>query len=338
MIPAPNSGRSVLLACLARLGQYWPHVGPPSQPSRQHSGRRRFTQWALGLGVAQLLAASMPTPAASATSNSIPTLPGHAVTVGMEGQVEVLIPGAPLEAKAVDDKAPLLLRIAATRPHGTATHYDLRYIGLEPGTYDLRTLLVGTDGRTPTHVAPIEVRVSGLLPRDHDGLLEAADRGVMGRLGGYRVVMTAATVLWVTGLGVWFLRRRSRRPVAAPVVAAPEPTFADRLRPLVLEASRGQLPTEGQAHLERLLVAYWRDRLGLHGLEATAALQQLREHPEAGRTLRDLERWLHHPAGASPAEVESWLAPYRVGIADSAPTQRPLEPSAAPSSPRRESA
>src|SRR5689334_13586147 len=60
-------------------------------------------------------------------------------TVGIEGKVEVLLPGPKLKAKPAERKAPLNVRIASTRPHGTLVHYDLRYVGLMPGRYDLRS-------------------------------------------------------------------------------------------------------------------------------------------------------------------------------------------------------
>src|SRR5258708_2260757 len=67
-------------------------------------------------------------------------------TVGMEGKVEVNLPGPLLDAKPVDPRSLVTLRIADTRPHGTLIHYDLRYLGLVPGRYDLRDYLVRKDG------------------------------------------------------------------------------------------------------------------------------------------------------------------------------------------------
>src|SRR5688500_18085210 len=68
----------------------------------------------------------------------------EAPTVGMEGRLEVLLPESGLSAKMPDRRTPMLLRIALTRPHGTLTHYDLRYIGRVPGRYDLREYLITT--------------------------------------------------------------------------------------------------------------------------------------------------------------------------------------------------
>ena len=44
-------------------------------------------------------------------------------TVGMEGRLEATLPGALLEARPVDEKSLIILRVAATFPHGTLTRY-----------------------------------------------------------------------------------------------------------------------------------------------------------------------------------------------------------------------
>src|SRR5207245_1991005 len=46
--------------------------------------------------------------------------PPHSVPpmVGMEGRLEILLPGTLLEAKSVHPRSVIILRIAETRPHG----------------------------------------------------------------------------------------------------------------------------------------------------------------------------------------------------------------------------
>jgi hypothetical protein len=179
-----------------------------------------------------------------------------------------------------------------------------------PGRYDLRTNLVRLDGSTLTNLPPLPVEVAPLLPDSHDGLLVEAPRSPLGRLGGYRALLTAAAIVWAVLLVplVW----RRRRTVAAEAAPAAEPTLADRLRPLVEEAAAGRLSSDGQARLERMLLNYWRDRLGLGALDMAEGLRRLRQHPEAGALLRALEGWLHRPPGAAGAiDVAQVLEPYR---------------------------
>src|SRR6059058_5860377 len=84
-------------------------------------------------------------------------------TVGVEGKIEIDLPGSLLEAKPVNDKAPLLLRIASTMPAASkeALHYDLRYIGLVPGEHDLKEYLVRADGTSTAELPAITVKVAG---------------------------------------------------------------------------------------------------------------------------------------------------------------------------------
>ncbi len=230
-------------------------------------------------------------------------------TVGMEGRVEVTLPGTLLEARPVEHKTKIALRIAETRPRGDAIWYDLRYVGLVPGKYDLRNYLVRTDGSATNNLTPIPVEIAGLLTENHSGELLEQPASPFARLGGYKVVMIGAAALWAALLVPLVLRRRTKEPPPAP--PPPEPTLADRLRPLVEQAAAGTLSHDGQAQLERMLLNYWRERLGLGRLGMAKALAQLRQHAEGGALLRDLEGWLHRPPGSVAVDVNVVLAPYR---------------------------
>ncbi len=50
---------------------------------------------------------------------------------------------------------------------------------------------------------------------------------------------------------------------------------------------------------------------------ATEAVQRLRQHPESGELLNQLEKWLHQPPGTTDVDVQALLEPYR----SSAPIQ-----------------
>jgi hypothetical protein len=130
--------------------------------------------------------------------------------------------------------------------------------------------------------------------------------------------MFALIALWAASL--FLIVRHGRKPKSAtfdePV--PPEPTFAERLRPLVERAVTGSLSTEEKAALERMLITHWQRRLGLAQADGEELILRLREHPEAGVLLRALEDWLHRPPGSATIEVESVLAPYRIRPAENA--------------------
>jgi hypothetical protein len=230
-------------------------------------------------------------------------------TVGLEGRVEVVLPGTLLEARAVEHKAKLVLRIAETSPRDKAFWYDLRYIGMVPGSYDLRGYLRRTDGSDTNNLPAIPVTIAPLLPEKHDGKLIEPSGSALRRLGGYKALMIGAGVFWVlVFIPLLWRKRRAAAQVAAP---AREPTLAERMRPLVEQAAQGTLSRDGQAQLERMLLTHWRQKLNLEGLAMVEAVAKLREHPQAGELLRSLESWLHRPPGSATVDINDVLKPYK---------------------------
>jgi hypothetical protein len=242
--------------------------------------------------------------ATTPTNNASPT-------VGVEGRLQMLLAGTLLDAKPVDPKSRLILRVASTRAHGNLIDYDLRYVGLVPGQYDLRDYLVRTDGTPVTELPQIPVQISVLLPEKHLGELVPQPLRPVPFLGGYKVTLGVVGLVWVAVfILLWTVGRKPRPVAAVPALTAP-PTLAERLQPLVQRAALGTLSRDELAQLERLLLSHWRTRLGLQQSGMVEALQQLRAHPEGGALLRQLENWLHRPPGSVKVDVESLLAPYR---------------------------
>lgn len=230
-------------------------------------------------------------------------------TVGLPRTLrDVVLPGSELEAKPlVDARAPLVLRVAAAAPHGSAHRYTLVYYGLEPGSYDLRDLLRRKDGASLEGVPPIPVSILPAYPRGDRRAVSDIALSPLGRFGGYRAMLWTGAVLWMLGLAVLLFARRRRRTATAE---APAPlTVADRLRPLAEQARLRGLSPDEQARLERLLIAFWRERAGLGGLDHVEALTRLRTLEPGGTLLRALERRLHHPA-AEEIDLAALLAPY----------------------------
>jgi hypothetical protein len=231
-------------------------------------------------------------------------------TVGMPARIEqLLLPGTELEARPlIDRKSPIVLRIEASFRHGDSYRYDLVYYGLDPGDYDLRDYLRRKDGSQASELPPIPVTIKSVLP---PGQVEPTKLGLglLPRLGGYWLALAGGGVLWIAGLLAILLVGRRRRRTAAEE-SRPR-TLAERLRPLVEEAAAGRLPHERLAELERLLLAWWRKRLRLEEERPAAAIAALRQHPEAGGLLSQLEAWLHQPASHAAVDVAALLKPYQ---------------------------
>jgi hypothetical protein len=222
---------------------------------------------------------------------------------------QLVLPGPELQVAPVTDKTPVIIRIDAVYPHGTAFRYDLVVYGLEAGEYDLRKYLKRKDGSATDDLPSLAFQVASLLP---SGQIEPHEpsAGVLPWMGGYRVIAASVATLWFIGL-LWLTFPRRRRRVQAAAATAPALSLADRLRPLVVDAMAGKLPPARLAELERALVTYWRRRLGLEELAPADAVAQLRAHPEASPLVTQLETWLHRPAGSEQVDVGRLLAPYR---------------------------
>jgi hypothetical protein len=228
---------------------------------------------------------------------------------------QLVLPGSELEVKPLDDrKAPFVLRIKAAYPHGSAFRYDMVYYALEPGEYDLRNHLKRKDGTALGELAPVLVKVDPILP---PGQIEPSPLALEPSpwLGGYRLLLAVVGSLWCAGLAAILLLGR-RKPAVADETTRLE-TLADRLKPLVEAAVAGTLSKGQHAELERLLIGYWRRRLGLDQASPAQAMTVMRNHPQAGPLIRNLEEWLHRPAAETRAvDVASLLRPYQDLAAD----------------------
>lgn len=231
--------------------------------------------------------------------------------IGIEGRTAVELPRDDYRPRPLDDRTELILRIASVVPATNGLHrYEFYHMGLEPGRYALADYLVRPDGSRPDELSNAFLQVRAVLPDDHDGALTPHAPERFPFIGGYRAFLAALALLWAGGIAAFVFAGRRKPPPAPAAPPAPEPTFAERIRPLVEAAASGSLSSEEKAVLERLLMGFWRERLGTSELPMAASLAQLKAHPEAGELLRALERWLHARAGASPEEVTRMLKPY----------------------------
>lgn len=256
----------------------------------------------LGLLLAASAAAQATKPEAAAPRRS---------SVGLPARIDqIVLPGSELVARPIDSReVPVVLRVVASYPHGTDFRYDLEYYGLEPGTFDLTDYLVRKDGTTADDLTELPVEIVSLLPAGQILPVNPPHQAAP-RLGGYRLWLVLGTIAWLAGLAaIIFARRRAK--LAQQRVAAPPPTLAQRLQPLVTAAIEGRLSPQGTAEIERLLLTYWRRRLDLEGQDPREAVATLRNHEQAGLLLRQVEAWLHSPEGAGEVDVAQLLAPYR---------------------------
>jgi hypothetical protein len=255
--------------------------------------------------------------------------------IGLPARIEgEVIEGPELEATPWDDrKLPVVVRIVATYPHGTAFRYDLEYTGFEAGDFDLRDYLRRKDGSSAETIPSLPVKFVSVLPAGQITPREL-EAGKLPRVGGYRWLVAGLGTLWIVVL-VALLWKRRRATSSSGAGGAHQPTLAERLRPMVDAAMHGNLQDGQRAELEQLLLGYWCKQLELEHLKPTQAIAQLREHAQAGPLLRQLEAWLHQPEPRQQVDVGELLKPYRDLPADEVAVSQSRTPSRQPLSEAR---
>lgn len=235
--------------------------------------------------------------------------------IGLENDVEITLDRGDYLPKSMSDRTPLILRLEQIKPaaNGRFT-YRFHYISFEPGSYRLADYLIHLDGTPATDLGETPIEIRSILPTDFQGELNAFSPLPFPALGGYRMLLGGLAVMWLCGLPalIWLGRKKTALAVVEEII--PAPSYAERIRPFVEAAAMGNLTATDQATLERLLTGYWREKIAQPEQRMGEALTALKAHPEAGSLLLALERWLHRPCGASRAEIEKLLKPYRLPV------------------------
>ena len=221
-----------------------------------------------------------------------------------------VIPGSKVIAKPIADRTqPMVIRIVETYPHGSGFRYDIEYKGLDPGNYNLAEYLQREDG-SGTPIPSLDVVVETLLGSGQVKPYELPP--VKSRYRSYYLAaLLVGSTVWLIGLLMilFYGRGKNKHPTKQEVPL----TVADRMRPLVDAAIAGELDSQKQAELERVLSAFWSKKLRLNHLGASDLREKLRNHPEASVMLNQLDCWLHRPASdpQNYVDVNEILKPYQ---------------------------
>jgi len=223
--------------------------------------------------------------------------------------LELVLPAPEVVPLQLPDRSqPVTVRIDRVSKHGSDFRYDLQVTGLEAGKFNVSDFLVTGDGQPHPGLPPIWLEVQSLLP---PGQVEPHPTTAVetGRGGYYLPALVAGGVIWLTGLmSILFTRRfRTLRPGSSRSTL----TLAERIRPMLVRASLGNLDSATAAGLERTLTSFWRRRLRLEHLSPEVLISTLRKHEEAGPLLNQLEAWLHRPEPDEVPDLEQLLRPYQ---------------------------
>jgi hypothetical protein len=232
---------------------------------------------------------------------------------GITGRVRIVTDLGPVHGRPdLDLDSPLLVRIAGVESLGNGrTAYEVEFIGVNAGIFDLRDVLVLGENSSAQALDPIPVeiisRIGGDAPTDVF-LASSPPRTIP---GGYWQALLVFGIAWIL-IPLFVLARRMYKSEPEPEAVPPTPTLRERLQPLVDAAAQRRLSISEQGQLELMLYAHWHEQLGLEQ-DRPSAIAHLRQHVVAGRLLRAVESWLHAPERNPPSreEIESLLDPYR---------------------------
>lgn len=231
-------------------------------------------------------------------------------SVGVSKLIEqIVLPGTLLTHKPVDPtSSALIVRVVDTFPHGDSFRYDISYFGLEPGEFDLRDYLIREDGSSTEDLPPIPVKVRSILD---SGQITPNDLGygLLSGMGGYWNVLWMGILVWFIVLVLLFVVGKGKKKAEEVFVAKPL-TVADRLEPNIRAAIAGELSKEKHAELERMLFVFWQNRLDMPTSDPAETLRELRQHPESGPLLKQVELWLHSPDQSGSVDIPKLLKPY----------------------------
>ena len=236
-------------------------------------------------------------------------------TVGKTTElVDVILPGPRLIGKPIDDRDPVIVRVTDAIAHGDGFRYRIEYQGMEPGNFDLTQWLVRKDSKAAGELPSVPVQIRSLLP---PGQIQPNELtlGWLPSMGGYKILMMALAILWTLGLlGLIFLGRKKQQ--RSPEAAAPT-TLAAMLKQRIEAACNDQAGSKDLAEIERMLTAFWQKKLNLESESPYQAIVKIRQHPDSGPLMQQLETWIHRPESDSAVDWQALLAPYRNLPADS---------------------
>ncbi|MFP6693485.1 MAG: hypothetical protein VB875_10730 [Pirellulales bacterium] len=126
-------------------------------------------------------------------------------TVGMEASYRVRF-AADLKVKAADERSSFRVRVESVRVDGDAKIFELRYMAVRGGTYDLRDYLepVGSDAEP---LPSMKVDVQTILGNTPIGDLWPVTRPKIRQPLRYRLLLVLMATLWSVPL-VWIGLRR----------------------------------------------------------------------------------------------------------------------------------
>jgi hypothetical protein len=221
--------------------------------------------------------------------------------VGMVKRLKVNFPGELLTAAKVDDKADAMVRIISYKKEGDGFSYDLEFIGLEPGKYNLLKYMRTAASLDEVSLEAYPVEVGTVLSPDFNGELVDFQKDMGAFKPWYKKLNYLLIAFWVLLLPtiVFFGRKRKKEE---DVVEVKEKTLNEKICELLISLE-GNSTKELWQKIEGLILKHWYEKKSLQGLPMHEAIMKLKSDSEAGPFILKLEKGLHSKEFKNEHEV-----------------------------------
>ena len=226
--------------------------------------------------------------------------------VGMVKRLKVTLDGELLMAAKVDDKADAMVRIISTEKTANGFIYDLEFMGLEPGEYNLINYLRKASNGEKADLDEVKVEVGTELNAETwKGELLDFQKTVDTLTPWYKKLNYLFLAFWVVILMVIiFYGRKKKEEDEVEVVQ--EKSLNEKICDL-LGSLEGNSTKELWQRIEGLIFQHWYERKNLEGLPMHEAIVKLKADSEAGPFILKLEKGLHSKDYRNEQEVSAMI-------------------------------
>ena len=211
--------------------------------------------------------------------------------VGLVKRVKVSLPGELLMAAKVNDKSDAMVRVISTQKLTNGYSYDLEFIGLEPGKYNLVKYLRTASTNELVNIPEYLIEVNSSLETDFSGELLDFQKTVPNLTPWYKKLNWLIFAFWLTLLPLIILYGRRKKKVEE-VIQVREKTLNEKICEL-LASLEGQSTKELWQRIEGLIFQHWCQKKELDGMPMHEAISKLKADDEAGPFILKLEEGLH---------------------------------------------
>jgi hypothetical protein len=272
------------------------------EKTQQPFYKQKFVRWIAAACLLALVAVYLLWKKAAPESIKVP--------LGVEQAAIVTYSGPPITVAPYKWGVAVNLRIARVTEQSGARVYDVRYIVNREGTFDLKDYLTAEDGSKLEGLPSFKFTGDPKLSKNLDTRIQETEEIIVDVGGHYYATLASLAVLWIVWLLLLIFWGRPKK-LPPPAAAATGPTFAEMLRSFLAQLEAGTLDAEAKAKMEMLLLRRWREELALGDVSMYAAFETISRNDRTGKSLRQLQDWLHRPASTVRREdIAAVLKPY----------------------------